>query len=272
MVLDPRIHAYRKDIADIALAGQLFAPHYARPMMRNCGLIATPLRSAPSDSAPSVSELLPGEKFAVVDLSGPWAWGYCRADHYVGYVEAIALVEPSAATHIVVEASAPIEARPDPLSPILAALPMGSRVRGDERGAMLAIEGGFLPLSHLRRIGEAEDDPATVAQRLLGAPYADGGRTAHGVDCSGLVQLSLALCGIPAPRDVDQQRSMGERLVEGTPLRRGDLVFCERHVGLMIDDRMVIHVSPVSEKVAIAPLGETQAGSCGKIEIRRLKR
>ena len=29
LALDPRIHAYRNDIADIALAGQIFAPHYA---------------------------------------------------------------------------------------------------------------------------------------------------------------------------------------------------------------------------------------------------
>ena len=31
------LDAYRRDLADIALAGQLFAPHYARPMMRSCG-------------------------------------------------------------------------------------------------------------------------------------------------------------------------------------------------------------------------------------------
>ena len=30
VTLDPRIHAYRDDIADIALAGQVLAPHYAR--------------------------------------------------------------------------------------------------------------------------------------------------------------------------------------------------------------------------------------------------
>lgn len=239
--------------------------------MRNCGLIPAPLRPAPSDNVPAVSELLPGEQFAVVDISGPWAWGYCRADHYVGYVETIALVESRQSTHVVVEATAPIEATPDPLSPILAALPMGSRLCGEEKGALLAIEGGFVPLAHLRPIDEHEDDPATVAQRLLGAAHAEGGRTMAGVDCSGLVQLALSLCGIPAPRDVDQQRSLGERLAEDRPLRRGDLVFRERHVGLMADDRMVIHISPISEKVAVEPLCATKAER-SHWECRRLQR
>ncbi|MDT9597835.1 C40 family peptidase [Sphingosinicella rhizophila] len=271
LILDPRIHAYRKDIADIALAGQLFAPHYARPMTRSCGLLPAPLRASPSDTAETISELLPGEEFAVVDVTGHWAWGYCRADHKVGYVEAIALADPFVPTHIVVEATAPVEASIDLLSPTIAALPMGSRLRGTEKGAMLAIEGGFVPLSHLRRIDEHEDDPAAICQRLLGAPYADGGRTLHGIDCSGLVQLALALCGVPAPRDVDQQRTLGDPLPDGVSLVRGDLVFCEQHVGMMIDDRMVIHVSPVSGKVAVEPLRDAQAHCPHKLDRRRIR-
>jgi hypothetical protein len=38
-----------------------------------------------------VTGLLPGEEFAVLDLSGSWAWGYRRADHHVGYVPERAL-------------------------------------------------------------------------------------------------------------------------------------------------------------------------------------
>ena len=73
--LDSRLSAWRSDIADIALAGQLFAPHYAKPLLRSCGMIPTLVRDAPSDTAPAVSELLPGEGFAVLDITGHWAWG-----------------------------------------------------------------------------------------------------------------------------------------------------------------------------------------------------
>jgi cell wall-associated NlpC family hydrolase len=110
-----------------------------------------------------------------------------------------------------------------------------------------------------------------VAQRLLGAPYRPGGRTCHGVDCSGLVQLALQLCGIEAPRDTREQRGLGEAVDDDAPLKRGDLLFCEDHVGMMVDDRMAIQVSHEVLKVAVEPFACAKApGSEAGIERRRL--
>jgi hypothetical protein len=230
-----------------------------------------PVRAAPSDEALAVSELLPGEEFAVVDITSGWAWGYCRADHRVGYVEAIDLADPLEASHVVVEPLAPIQPDSSPLSPALSFLPMGSRLLGCVRGAVLAIEGGCVPLSYLRPVGEHDEDPVAVACRLLGAPYREGGRTVHGIDCSGLVQLALQLAGTPCPRDTEHQRALGEPIAEGAPLRRGDLIFCEDHVGLMVDDRMAIQVSWAARKVSVEPFSCARPeGSGSGIERRRL--
>jgi cell wall-associated NlpC family hydrolase len=229
------------------------------------------VREAPGDGGAPVSELLPGEGFAVLDVTSGWAWGYCTADHRVGYVEAIELSEPLEPTHIVIEAQAPIQASPDPLAPALSFLPMGSRLHGQVHGAVIEFEGGFVPLSHLRAVDEHEDDPVAVARRLLGAPDRPGGRTSHGVDCAGLVQLSLQLCGIAAPRDTRDQRSLGEPLPEGAPLKPGDLLFCDDHVGMMVDDRMAIQVSHTAQRVAVEPFTCAQAPASGSgIERRRL--
>lgn len=81
------IHAYRDDIADIALAGVLFAPHYARPVTWRCGSVPSKVRLSANAEAEAVTELAPGDEFAVLDIAGSWAWGYRRADHRVGYVE-----------------------------------------------------------------------------------------------------------------------------------------------------------------------------------------
>jgi hypothetical protein len=234
-------------------------------------MIATAVRQEPSEDSEAVSELLPGEGFAVLDFTAGWAWGYCLLDHRVGYVEAIELAEPLEPTHIVVEAQAPIQASRDPLATPLSSLPMGSRLHGEVQGASLEFEGGFVPLAYLRPVGEPDEDPVAVAQRLLGAPYRRGGRSCHGIDCSGLVQLSLQLCGIEAPRDTKEQRALGQPLADGAPLKRGDLLFCDEHVGMMVDDRMAIQVSWEARKVAIEPFASAQApGTDSGIERRRL--
>ena len=80
------IHAYRDDIADIALAGLLFAPHYARPVTWRCGPAAALVRLSACEDSEPVTQLEPGDEFAVLDIAGSWVWGYRRADHRVGYV------------------------------------------------------------------------------------------------------------------------------------------------------------------------------------------
>jgi Bacterial dipeptidyl-peptidase Sh3 domain len=95
LTLDPRIHAYRTDIADIALAGQIFAPHYARPLLCVCADVPAPVRASPAADSETVATLAPGEAFAVLEYAGGRAWGYIQTSHLVGYVEAAALTDPA---------------------------------------------------------------------------------------------------------------------------------------------------------------------------------
>jgi len=253
LTLDPRIHAYRDDIADIGLAGQIFAPHYARPLLRGCGSRPTLVRPDPDSDSEAVTELLPGEDFAVLEYAGGWAWGYCRADHITGYVEAIALADPIEPTHIVCEKCAPVTPDGRITSTVIAYLPMGARLHGREQGACLTTEYGCVSMSHLRAIGDLEPDAALVAERLLGAPWRSGGRTMEGIDAPGLIQLALALAGLPAPHLIDQQRRLGAAVPDRAPSHRGDLVLTETGGGLMLDDMMMIHASREAGKVCVAP-------------------
>lgn len=208
---------------------------------------------APSADGEAVSELLPGEDFAVLEYAGGWAWGFSSSDHVVGYVEGIALVDPLDPTHVVCEKNAPVTSDAAITSPVIATLPMGSLLHGRESGACLTTEYGCVSLSHLRRVGDHENDPVIVAERLIGAPFLAGGRTASGLDSAALVQLALSLCGLPAPRLLDQLRQFGEPVSEAAPARRGDLVLFEGGAGLMIDDLMMIHASRAAGKVTVEP-------------------
>jgi cell wall-associated NlpC family hydrolase len=224
---------------------------------------------SPSSAQRISSELLPGEEFAVLELSGGWAWGYSRHDHYVGYVEAIALIEAPPATHVVAALEAPILPEPDIHVPALAALPMGARVTGHEQAGFLATDIGYLSFTQVRPLDAFERDPVAVAERLIGCPYHLGGRTPRGIDCSGLVQLSLGFCGVPAPRDSDQQRSLGTELPNDEPLKRGDLIFFEGHVGFMADETNLLHATGFHGRTLVEPLAEVEARTA-VIQRRRL--
>lgn len=170
-----------------------------------------------------MTELLHGEAFHMLDARGGWAWGYCGHDHYVGYAPLDALADPIAQSHVT-RALAPVFAAADIKSPVLEMLPAGARLAGAQAGDFLAMDGGFVHLRHVRAIEATESDWVAVAERYLGAPYVWGGR-GLGVDCSGLVQMALAACGIAAPRDTDQQaEAIGEALGDNAALRRGDIL------------------------------------------------
>lgn len=257
--LDPRVNAYRSDIADVALAGTLFAPHYAAPMPR-MAVTATMMRSAARHDAEAVSQLLPGEGFAAVDIIGGWAWGFSLHDHYVGYVPTDALDTPVAPTHWVIARETLLFAGPSIKAPAIATLPHGSQLTGTIEGDFLQTEAGFVHQRHIAPVAETGSDPVAVAEMFLGTPYLWGGRGAGGIDCSGLVQMALAATGVAAPRDTDMQRaSLGSDLPEEARLRRGDVINFPGHVGLMVDETLLIHANAHWMSTVIEPLADVVA-------------
>ncbi len=89
MALDPRRHAVRSDLADIRLAGRVFAPHFAAPLA--CRLAAAAALHSARDGGAVVAELAAGEAFEVLELAGDHAWGRSPGRELVGYLDRAAL-------------------------------------------------------------------------------------------------------------------------------------------------------------------------------------
>lgn len=266
--LDKRIHAVRGDLADLSLAGTLFAPHYARAVAMLCDAPGTMVHQAPSFHATAVTQLLRGETFYLLDVTGEWAWGFCGHDGYVGYVPRVWLEAPAEeSSHIVTAPSAPVFTAPDIKAEIFQFWPAGARFAGIAEGDFIATDLGYIHRRHADAIGGTESDWAAVAQRFTGMPYVWGGRGHGGIDCSGLVQVALARCGYSAPRDTDMQRDgIGEPMAEGEPLRRGDLVFFPGHVGIMADGEHLIHANAHWMAVVTEPLADVVARLAESVE------
>lgn len=253
---DPRTNAIRADLADLALAETHFAPHYAAAVPLSCNVSGAMLRSEHDVSAPATSELLFGESFHVLDVRGDWAWGYSAHDHYVGYIPRGALALPTAPTHRARHA-APVFASADIKSPLVRVLPIGSLLAGSYGDTFLESAGGYIHNRHVAPISQHETDWVAVAERYLGQPYVWGGRGSQGLDCSGLVQMALGVCGIPCPRDSDQQAAaLGTPIDDGEAPRRGDFVFFPGHVGMMVDELHLLHANAYWMSTVIEPLAD----------------
>ena len=87
---DPDFHAFRQDLADVALAGRVIASHYAEPVLRH--LVASAFFYCAADGqAEIIAELVAGNEFWMLDDTRGWAWGYAGPKRRVGYVRAEAL-------------------------------------------------------------------------------------------------------------------------------------------------------------------------------------
>ncbi len=260
--LDQRLNAYRPDLADARLMGRIAAERFVegRSMQVIDPLIA--VHQAARFDATQTSQALMGEMVRVFEVQEGWAYVQLERDGYVGYVSADALAsEVPPPTHRIAVPSTFLYSGPNiKIQPVTIA-PMNAAVAvtgGDEKFAQTST-GRFVYSRHLKPIGEAERDFVAVAEMFRNAPYYWGGKSIHGLDCSGLIQLALQACGMDCPRDSDMQE---ERLGTALPndnldgLRRGDLVFWAGHAGIMTDEQSLLHSNGYHMMTLTEPLRE----------------
>lgn len=259
MGLDRRLHAYRDDLADTALEGQVTAARFASGEPARLAVPVAGLRPRPDAASGIDTELLFGEDVSVFDRADGWAWVQAKADGYVGYLPESALAAAvDQPTHHVIVPRTFVYPGPDLRFPVSTALSMGSRIavvgEAETRGTryFLLADGRAVVAGHCLPLGAfATDDYVAIAVRFLETPYLWGGRSGFGIDCSGLVQLALQMTGRTAPRDSDMQASGLGAVIAREDLRRGDLVFWKGHAGIMADEKTLLHANGHTMTVAL---------------------
>ena len=190
-----------------------------------------------------------GTEFCVIDRDHDHAFGFAVQDGYCGWLDQMALGDLPAATHWVSATGTHLYPEPRVQSREIMALPMGAQICVlAQNGGFAETAQGFVPLPHLSAMGQFLTDPATVAEQFLGTPYLWGGNSLAGLDCSGLVQMSLRACGINAAADSDLQQDLGAEVTND--LRRNDLIFWRGHVAIVVDKDRLIHANGHSMSVA----------------------
>jgi len=264
--LDPRIHAFRSDLADVSLQSFVIAQKYVKPQLYQSIAGVSPLFSEANELSPRISEIRYGEFLDVFEKNDDgFSWVQNRIDRSVGYIKTRGAFQETIAAQVnkVSSKHTYIYTKPDTKSGIIDCLTMGSFVAlaGEDGDFYPLTTGGYVFKKHVAPTDEVNSkDYVYTAGKLLGTPYLSGGRTPIGIDSEGFIQFVLEMAGFEAPRFYEQLKEMFSQQISchwrDVLWSRGDLVFFEKpnHIGIMTCRDHIIHACPDEMQVMVEPL------------------
>ena len=141
---DPRLHAYRADLAANQLRGLVEAERFVKGEPRQVVAASLPLRREPRFDATLDTEALKGETVTLYAEGDGWAWVQIDRDRYVGYMPSDGLSPKIvASTHKIAALRSYVYSEPDSKSPTLDLLSLNALVSACVgEGRFLALDGG----------------------------------------------------------------------------------------------------------------------------------
>lgn len=214
-----------------------------------CAVSIAPLRKEPSHRSEMVSQLLLGEIVTCLETSGDFVFIHNSYDGYSGWCQKSQLLLTESEDVIVgPEQLAAAFINPATWNGWPMMVPLSAPV-----GNLLQLRSSEFTLQgKLHQAGSIPFNTRNVLDHSSlyhQTPYAWGGKSVYGIDCSGFCQQVYRFFGKKLPRDASQQAIVGEMVGFLEEVQCGDLAFFDNeegnitHVGLLLNTKEIIHAS-----------------------------
>jgi hypothetical protein len=215
-----------------------------------CLSAQVPVRDAHFEKSELVTQLLFGETCKIINRKDSWYFIYSDTDQYVGWcnAESITIITIEEYLNIegihhpcVVSAFAELQSNNEKFI-----ISQGSTLPSLKNNTFEIAGKSFKLLQ-----GETDNNktPGEISKLMVGSPYLWGGRTAMGIDCSGLIVNIFKILHFDLPRDAYEQVAYGESVAFLKEAQEGDLCFFDNeegriiHVGVLLDNKRIVHAS-----------------------------
>ncbi len=218
-----------------------------------------------------VNEILFGEKCRIIKFAKKNSFVFIETsvDKYNGWIDR-KYIKPlnknDVAKNIICIPSVNVTSKPNVKSSSLMNLPFGAKViilkKELEFSEIFLPKNsysnakGYIPNNSYENINKKYKDWVNFSEKFVGTPYKWGGRTGQGIDCSGLLQISIQKLLVDVPRDTGIQeryfRLNKNNLIKNhSDYKRGDILFWKGHVAICVDNKNLIHANAFHHRTEI---------------------
>ena len=217
------------------------------------------INSEPTNNSETLSQILYGEKFKILNNGKNWVKIKTNYDNYIGYIKKGNFNQKFKPTFKIKKIKSRIFIRKK--NRFLSTknylyFASGISVLNEYKRLIEFEKNRWIKKSDIIKIENIEKNYIKIIKLFKSSKYLWGGKSSDGLDCSALIQIYFYYNRIFFPRDTkDQIRYCKRKKVRN--LRKGDIIFWKGHVGLCLSKSKFIHAYGPKKKVMVMPTVQT---------------